>query len=361
VKTEAINRILLFSRTTYDREHVFVFQMSDEDSYKRLLTLCHNLFLGQASLDDIEQWLNDNEGDYELLVKAANYQNDECKATPIMCLVTKGPSLDLAKRLFQLAPAAVKLLNAMGQTSLHAACYFKASPDLTRMLFTAYPEAALIKDKNGSLPVHFACETSMGAIKLETLDLLISSFPKCLSVKDGEGMLPADYIEEYGDVAPFLLHEAIVGKLSVTFVKLLLQVFPDSCVTQDDKGMIPLHYACASKAPQFLEYVMLLLDASSMDSLTIQDHRGRTPMQLLSSTVSIPDKNGMLPLHRLAATSNKLSQRSLRLLVDTFGESISMADKHGMLPFHHACLNREALLEVLMLFIEMSPDVIKCL
>jgi ankyrin repeat protein len=335
-------------------------QMSDEDSYKRLHKLCYNLYLGQASLDDIEQWLNDNEGDNELLVKAANFQN-ECKNTPLHCLVCKGPSIDLAKRLLGLAPEAVKVQNKMGQTPLHAACYFKASPDLTRMLFTAYPEAALLKDKNGSLPVHLACETSMGAIVLETLDLLISSFPKCLGEKDGEGMLPADYIEEYGDDAPFLLHKAIVGKLSVTFVKLLLQVFPDSCVTQDDKGMIPLHYACASKAPQFLEYVMLLLDANNMDSLTIQDHRGKTPMQILSSTVSIPDKNGMLPLHRLAATSNKLSKRSLRLLVDTFGESISMEDKYGMLPFHHACLNREASLEVLMLFIEMSPDVIKCL
>jgi ankyrin repeat protein len=106
---------------------------------------------------------------------------------------------------------------------------------------------------------------------------------------------------------------------------------------------------------------MLLLDANNKDSLTIQDHWGRTPMQVLSNTVSIPDKNGMLPLHRLAATSNELSERSLRLLVDTFAGSISTEDKYGLLPFHHACLNREASIEVLMLFIEMSPDVIKSL
>lgn len=333
--------------------------MSDEESYKRLHKLCYNLYLGQASLDDIQQWLNDNEGDTELLVKAANHQN-ECKNTPLHCLVCKGPSLDLVKQLLHHAPDAVKVQNKVGQTPLHAACYFKASPDLTRMLFTAYPEAALIKDNNASLPIHFACDTTTGPMKLETLNLLISANPKCLGEKDGEDMLPSDYIEEYdGDDAPFLLHRAIDGRLSVPFVKLLIQIFPESCVAQDDKGMIPLHYACASKAPHFLEYVMLLLDANNKDSLTIQDNWGRTPMQVLSITVSNPDKNGMLPLHRLAATSNELSERSLRLLVDTFAGSISTEDKYGMLPFHHACLNQEASIEVLMLFIEMSPDIIK--
>lgn len=333
--------------------------MSDEEKTRSLHKLCYNLYLGQATLDEIQQWLDENEEDDELLIKAANFQN-ECKNTPLHCLVCKHPPTDLVKRLLQLAPDAVKVQNKVGQTPLHAACYFKASPAITKVLFEAYPEAALVKDNNGSLPLHFACDTTTGISTLESLDLLLSAYPKCVNAKDNDEATPSDYLQEYnGDDSLHMLHKAIIGGFSVHLVKLFLQAYPGSFLERDDKGMIPLHYACASKAPHFLEYVVALLDASNTESLTIQDKKGKTAMQLLANTASIPDKNGMLPLHRLAARSTGLSEKSLRLFVDAFPGSIAVADNHGMLPFHHACFNQNLSLEILILFISLSPDVVK--
>jgi hypothetical protein len=55
-------------------------------------------------------------------------------------------------------------------------------------------------------------------------------------------------------------------------------------------------------------------------------------------------------LHYLAATSNGLSEQSMKILVDAYPESLSSPDRYDLLPFHYACLNQHSLLEVLMLF-----------
>jgi hypothetical protein len=43
--------------------------------------------------------------------------------------------------------------------------------------------------------------------------------------------------------------------------------------------------------------------------------------------------------------------------VDMFPISIATPNKYGMLPFHCACLNPNSAIEILMLFISMSPEV----
>lgn len=122
--------------------------------------------------------------------------------------------------------------------------------------------------------------------------------------------------------------------------------------------MTPLHHACAgSNAPGFLNYVTALIDVSA-ESLTIQDNRGRTPLQLLTSTACNLLEKKLFPLHHLAARSHKLCPKSLQLLVDSFPESITLPDKYGITPFQYACLNQASSIEVLMHFIHMSPDII---
>jgi hypothetical protein len=131
-------------------------------------------------------------------------------------------------------------------------------------------------------------------------------------------------------------------------VKLILEAFPEKCTDQDNRGMTPLHYACVSRAPHFFEYVTTLLDASTNAcSLKIQDKQGRTPWQILKRGACKKDEKKSLPLHRMAASSDKLSEKSLKLFVDAHPEGIATADIYGMLPFHCAYLNPASSIEVL--------------
>lgn len=63
-------------------------------------------------------------------------------------------------------------------------------------------------------------------------------------------------------------------------------------------------------------------------------------------------------LHDLGANSTHLSERLVRLSLDVFPRSIATPNKYGMLPFHCACLNPKLSIEILMLFISLSLEVI---
>jgi hypothetical protein len=52
------------------------------------------------------------------------------------------------------------------------------------------------------------------------------------------------------------------------------------------------------------------------------------------------------------------SEWVVRLFVDMFPNSFLTPNKYGMLPFHCACLNPKSSVEILMLFISLSPEVI---
>lgn len=288
---------------------------------------------------------------------------------------------DAVKMLVEAYPGALEVPDSYGDLPLHYACKYDASIDVVKMLLEAYPKATAVQNNSGELPLHLACHHACqcslnGDVSLELLDLLLTSNPESMNIRDEYGELASAYItdmvepnstpnegqfynSEEASIGPidsrensFQLHSIIAAGYSANLLKFLLQAFPESCMKQDNNGMIPLHHAMASKSPHFFAYVMTLLDANSTSSLIIQDNEGRTPLQL-------QDENGMLPMHRLANFSHdSLSDKTLQLLANAYPESIMLVDKNGMLPFHHACLNPASTLEVLILFINLSPEVV---
>ncbi len=202
-------------------------------------------------------------------------------------------------------------------------------------------------------------QRSKGTDSAEVMDLLLLAYPGAINVEDQNGELISDYLKHpKSSLTANDVCKAIICGLSTALLQLLLKAFPESCMEQDEHGMIPLHCACASNSSLFIEYVMALLDVENIESLTVQDNLGRTPSQILASTASRQDRNRRLPLHCLAATSNNLSPKSLQLLVDIYPESITSIDKFCLLPFHYACLNPATSIDVLMLFISLSPEVV---
>jgi ankyrin repeat protein len=339
--------------------------MSDQEKSNELYNLCEQLCYDKASFDDIRRWLDSNKNNEDLLIKAANFI-DEDKETPLHHLVRNQPPSDLVERLLKLAPDTVKVPNTIGWLPLHYALNFGASHDIIKMLFQAYPEAAKVQDNMGCLPLHYACWNPMDCREdfLDRLNLLVTAYPEGINVQDIDGKFPSCFLNDAVSESDhtehlYLLHMAIKGGLSTHLIKLLVQAFPESCTTKDNDGMVPLHYACTGSSSNFLENAIVLLDAHK-DSLQIEDNRGRTPLKLLSNRAKMPDEKGKLPLHRLVASSHTLTEQFLLFLVNAYPDSIRTADKYGMLPFHHACLNQELAVEVLMILLSLYPEAVKC-
>jgi ankyrin repeat protein len=291
----------------------------------------------------------------------ATQEKDMAGRLPLHIACGYATSPDIVRMIVQAYPQAAEVRSNYGHLPLHIACNIpEPSAAIVKLLIEAYPYATKVQDYGGWLPLHLAC--SLGA-SLEVLHFLLETYPESLDIKENSGLKPFYHLKQsaeykYGTEYVFLLHQAVIGGYSVLLVKLLLQAFPESCRKKDNDGMIPLHYVCESNRPHFIEYVMTLLDADNKDALSIQDDWGRTSMQLLTSAASKKDDNSRLPLHHLAACSKCLSEKSVQLLLDAYPESIRSADKYGMLPFYYACLNPSTSLEVLMLFIQFSPETI---
>ncbi len=302
---------------------------------------------------------------FQAYPQAAEVQDDE-GFLPLHYALENNASDDVINMLFQAYPKAAKVLDNDGELPLHIALCNNTSIDVIKMLLKAYPQAAGVADKYGCLPLHHACRSPINSHEgfFNRLNFLVSAYPEGINEKDIDGKFPSCYLKvgvlESNYTEPlYLLHDAVKSRLSTHLIKLLVQAFPESCTTKDNDGMVPLHYACTGRSSNFLEHVIVLLDAHK-DSLQIKDSHGRTPLELLSNTASIPDEKGMLSLHHLTASSHTLTEQSLLLLVNAYPGSIGTADMYGMLPFHHACLNQVLSIEVLMILLSFYPEAVRC-
>ena len=143
-----------------------------------------------ATLNEIEEWLNDNKDNKDLLQRAANYKDYYYRRTPIHFLVRARPPPDLVERLILLAPDTLKIANNDGQLPLHLAIRWKAAPDVVKMLLEAYPEAIQIQDKYGRLPLHLAIVYKAAP---DVVKMLLEAYPEATQLKDNLGRLPLHY------------------------------------------------------------------------------------------------------------------------------------------------------------------------
>jgi ankyrin repeat protein len=297
-------------------------------------------------------------------------------------------SSEVTAALLKAYPDGAKVQDKDGNLPLHfAVSNTRRCPEIVRMILIEFPEGIKVRNHSGKLPIHCALKDHFFTIGL--LNILLLPYPECIHVPDGAGNLPSDVMRRsilrggmfgwFGDCEDYVeedydsfeenmgtlkededsfeefifLQHAIGTGASKNLFKLFLQAFPEACLQRDRYGMLPLHHACASRAPNFHEYVTELLDIKCYQDkqLCAKDKQGRTSFQLLHA-------NDLFLVHHLAANSIHLSERVVRLLVDTFPKCITTPNKYGMLPFHCACLNAAISIEILMVFISLSPQVL---
>jgi ankyrin repeat protein len=282
---------------------------------------------------------------------------------------------NILRMLLNEYPEGIKVQTQKGNLPIH--CAVQDSRDnaiIPMMLLKEYPLGARVLNNDGELPIHIECDYELYDFNIDLLDSLIKAYPESRYVRDKLGRLPSsifawsmyscfehfDGEEEDCDMYLCVIHDAINSGVSKICLSFILQAFPEGCMKQDKNRMIPLHHACASREPNFHQYITALLDVHSGEfvepdfydkQFSVQDDQGRTPFQLLPA-------NDLLLLHDLLANSTYLSEKSVRLLVNMFPKSIATPNKYGMLPFHCACLNPVASIEILMLFISFSPEVL---
>jgi ankyrin repeat protein len=266
---------------------------------------------------------------------------------PLHLAVCSNSDYGIIRILLDAYPEGAKMQDNEGRLPLHHACQVKKN-DMVAKLLEIYPEGAEIQDKKGCLPLHHACEMHNSEMNINTLDSLVRAYPRGTYTSDNGGRTPKFWFTGRSNV----VHDAFLAGVSKDCIKWLLYSFPGGGrMKRDINGMIPLHLACSKRTPSYHEYITALLERRQDEQLSIQDNQGRTPFQLLPV-------NDLFLLHRLVANSKGLSERAVRLFVDMFPNSITTPNKYGMLPFHCACLNRRSKIEILMLFISMSPEVI---
>jgi ankyrin repeat protein len=326
--------------------------MSDE-----LYNICREASFIKERLSDIIQWLEENKEDEEFVEEAAYFQ-DENAVTALHYLLRANPPVDLVRQWLDFAPYAPTAQSTCGWLPLHVSLMTSASPDVVKLLLRSYPKGAKVQNVQGQLPIHLAVGAGSS---LELIDLLLSSYPESVNIKDKNGNLPSTCWKIQTELTNsndhlLLLHQAITCEYSIPLVQFLLSSFPESCMKQDEYGMVPLHYACASTALQALEYIVELLHVNK-SCLVVKDNHGRIPLQIMKHN-KLFTKSESPPLHYLVAKVVNLSEESLQLFLDAYPDSAMTKDKYGMLPFHHACLNPFSSLEVLMVFINMNPEIV---
>ncbi len=304
------------------------------------------------SLKNLRNWLalkqstSSSESSTKLIRAAATYRGYD-NMTPLHLVLGRAVPIDVVEMLIQLAPETLRMKNSNGKLPLHLACLFGTSLEILDLLITNYPQGLEARDNNDRKP---SCFLSMNDYYSSTDS----------TSKNQQKM------------KQFLLHKATSGGFSVYLVKLLLQAFPESCIKQDKYGMIPLHYACSfvktNSTKDSMDTISLLLEANP-DSYSVKDCMGRNASAVLLEsavnhhtgakiTISSATSNIYL-LHRCAGKTHHTTTGSihlLRFLLHTYPDSAQTPDHYGMLPFHHACLNPNASLDVLMLFLSSYPN-----
>jgi len=322
-------------------------------------------FWDETKWAEIRQWLNSNKDNTKFFQDNATfdypYQGDT-NWTALHIMLSKRPPLDVIETYVKHSPETLEYASHDSMLPIHVAAAYLASPEVIQILADACPESLQEGEAFNRLPLCLACEAidvdeekkrkrKPSLEMLQVLDILIKAYPEAIDVDDEA---PTLFLSRDS----FHLHDACRGDFSVHLVDFLLAFSPECCTLRDSDGKIPLHYACANKSEDQLNIIRTLSNENPTHFTTVADNQGKTPSQLFKETASAPDENGMLLLHRLAASPNGLHTSDMELLIITYPEAMSLPDNHGMLPFHHACLNAASSIDVLMVLIKLYPEVL---
>ena len=115
------------------------------------------------------------------------------------------PPIQVIKKMVNVSPDLVSLINFDGQSPLHVAAQYGASPEVICFLCLSYPDTSEFQDIKGKTPLHLACEsyithyvqspnrTPQEALLL-TVKVLVRTSPTTVNLEDVDDMSAVEYL-----------------------------------------------------------------------------------------------------------------------------------------------------------------------
>lgn len=239
-----------------------------------------------------------------------------------------------------------------GDSSLHIACSsYMVDPRTIKSITDACPELIRQQDGGGNTPIHDLIinhsysdnGTSISeSDATEIAAIMVTKEPALLKIANQSGALP--------------LHLAARNGKSPQFCKILVDGYKESTRISVN-GHLPVHLAAYGNRHLTVKY-LFDADPSTLDThnsdgklffRTVQMEGGNPDVKaflevqwsyfvrfLLSSTLTVRDSDGQVPLHR-ALYDNHASLGSIKLLLEANPDSLFIADNNDTLPLHVAC------------------------
>ena len=271
---------------------------------------------------------------------------------------------EVIQKLLEENPNAASKKNVKGKLPLHVACENNVPPYIILCLLSFFPDAAKEKDDGGNLPIHLECQHYIDLSSLEKLKALIRAHPISKCIQNNKLKAPSCYFKR--DSRDELISYAMMAireGLSVHLIMLLLADFQEDAQDwKDENGDCLLHHACRKSGDEISCRTIAFLLHWCPNSPSIVNNNGQTPKDLLQEAACYKDSAGRLLLHRFAglkihyAFELNVTEDVINFVADAYPGSISVPDFNGMLPLHHACLNNWNCEDVLFTLLKRYPD-----
>ncbi len=263
--------------------------------------------------------------------------------------INETAAVEILTFLLKKCPEAARHGEEKGRLPLFFAVQ-KKSPEFCRLLIEGYPGSERMADSMGIMPLHLACAHNA----IATVEYLYKLYPDAINHATTDGYYPIhcaiesiterDDPERVIEVVKFLLDCNPYVKLQKCAMRSSLRIacdreYNDSNIEAGIQ-VIKIIYDAQPDAIKnetdifytdfFHQQVQSIMISELFYARQAQHHR----------TMTTPDDNGQLLLHRALANNGALG--SIKLLVRGNPSAIRNFDNSGMIPLHVACQHHDS-------------------
>lgn len=139
-------------------------------------------------------------------------------------------------------------ISKTGSTILHQVCCFQPPRKVVERIVALYPKLIMVVDICGRLPLHEACRYKAS---LEVIEFMLDAYSRAAFIQDRQGKTPLHYASDVGFAHDYLLLDVILS---------LSARYPHTLTFQDSRGMTPVDIILTSHGPRSSSFIKHLLD-----------------------------------------------------------------------------------------------------
>jgi len=284
---------------------------------------------------------------------------DIIEALPIHALsktntLDEAASIDILRFMLSIDPTFTRERDNIGSYRPIDCAVINKSTEFCKVLIDVYQES--LRD---SRPMHLVCAYGDRDDSVDTIQYMLDVYPESINVRDGGGVLPIHLAAQFGraktielllkydpkaarkesfnNLQQLPLHSACRGYGEIDTVRVLYDAYPEAIRVWDGSGRTPPVLAIEEerRTPRKLQ-ARRNRKSSIVTFLRIQHDYTRQAKN--TTTMTTPDEEGYLPLHR-ALLQGDASLGSIKLLVGGNTNALHVADSKRVVPLHIACRN----------------------